>query len=199
MVAPAISFWTSSSTSAHVTQFVTGSLGIMTAVYDYGTIDTGSTGSTVFFWIMNNATGSVGCADAVLTSSGQTYAAAAQLGLGHHDSGSASHTNESSYAWSMQSGSLTGSVYVSSSFYYRTSVGFSGSVVSSGALSSPYIVIYSGSSGNRLSVSGLTLSGSPDAAGKSGSGWLIASYIDVLNGTPQGSKTGSFCLKYQYT
>ena len=33
----------------------------------------------------------------------------------------------------------------------------------------------------------------------SGSAWLIASYLNVLNSTPQGTKTGSFCLRYKYT
>lgn len=201
MVAPTISYWTSSNVSSHTTAFITGSWGLMNTVYDYGTIDTGSSGSTVFFWIANNASGSAQVAHAILTSSGQTYNLAIQLGLGEHASGSADHMSSGTNSWDLQSGSFTGSVWVSSSFYYRTSVGYSGSIVSSGAASNAYINICSGSStlgSRRLSFNGLVLSGSPDV-GTSGSAWLIASYISVPNGIPQGQRTGSFCLKFQYT
>ena len=207
MVAPAISFWTGAGTtqpiigSKYTGSFMTGSFGLMETVFNYGTIDTGSSGSTIFFWIWNNASGSAGVAHAILSSSGQTYGAIDQLGLGEHASGSADHAAAGANAWDMQSGSLTGSVWLSSSYYYRTSQGYSGSVCSSGAFSKPYMNPMSGSSAlgsRRLSANALVLSGSPDA-GLSGSGWLIASYISVLNGTPQGTRTGSYCIRYKYT
>jgi len=201
MTAPTISFYTSSSVSSAslTTQVATGSWGVMASVYDYGTIDTGSSGSTTFFWICNNAAGAASVSDAILSSSGQAQADTTCLGFGHHESGSAGHASESSYSWGLQSGSLTGSVFVSSSYFYMSNAGFTGSVATSGSLSMPYIYIYSGSSGNRLFVpANFILSGSQNG-GNSGSAWLIASYLNVLNATPQGTKTGSFCLRYKYT
>ncbi len=202
MPAPLISFYTGSgSPPSFAGCTATSSLGVMAAVYDYGTIDTGSTGSTTFFWIINNATGSLsGIAHAILSSSGQTYNGIDQLGLGEHASGSADHATTGVNAWDMQSGSLTGSVYISSSFYWQSAAGITGAAGASGSLSRVYMNPFSGSGGTvsrRLAPSALVLSGSPDGGG-SGSGWLIASYISVLNGTPQGSRTGSFCLRYKY-
>jgi len=201
MGAPVITFYTSSSVTngSLTTQCATGSWGLMSTVYDYGTIDTGSSGSTVYFWIVNNAAGAASISDVILSSSAQAQADGTCLGFGHHESGSASHASESSYSWSLQSGSLTGSVFVSSSYFYMSNAGFTGSVATSGSLTRPYIYVYSGSSGNRLFVpANFILSGSQNG-GASGSAWLIASYLNVLNATPQGTKTGSFCLKYKYT
>jgi hypothetical protein len=204
--APSITFWTGSNTGSFGGAFATSSWGQMLTVFDYGTINTGSTGSTVYFWIYNNATGSQNIASAILSASAQYtgYPTGSwnQLGLGHHESGSVSHTTEGSYAWSLQSGSLTGSVWVSSSYFYSTALGFSGSSgsgpVSSSWCSQGYIYIFSGSYGNRLTANGLVLSGSISGT-TTGSGWLIASYLNILTGIPQGGKTGSFCVAYQYT
>jgi hypothetical protein len=169
-------------------------LGAMATVFDFGTIDTGSSGSNTWFWIFNNIAGATGIASAILSSSTSN-----QLGLGHHESGSTSHVSESSYTWSLQSGSLTGSVWVTGSWTLITGTGTPN--YSSGAASSPWTYIYSGSSGNRMTLNITTgkLSGSADLGGNSGSAWLVGAYISVLNATPQGTKTGSFCVKYQYT
>ena len=209
MVAPAITFYTGAGTTETVYaakwtgSFMTGSFGAMATIHDYGTIDTGSSGSTLFFWIWNNSSGSLAVADAILSSSGQTYGGTDQLGLGEHASGSADHNSSGVLSGNdLQSGSLTGSVWISSSYYYRTSQGYSGSVGSSGSLSKAFMNPMSGSAAlgsRRLSLDGFVLSGASGDAGRSGSGWLIASYINVLNGTPQGSRTGSFCLRFKYT
>lgn len=203
MTAPVITFWTGSSTtgdSAPNGAFNMAALGQMATVFDYGTIDTGSSGSNTWFWIWNNIAAASDIADAILSSSGQVPGNASQLGLGHHESGSAGHNSESSYTWSLQSGSLTGSVWVRSNYYL---IGITGSLYSSGALASNWCYIYSGSSGTRLSTNGLVLSGSTTmgVSGSLGSGsaWMIGSYIYVLNGTSRGTKTGSFCVRYKYT
>jgi len=203
MPAPSISFYTSSDVTSHNAAFVTGSWGLMASVYDFGTIDTGSSGSTTFFWIVNNASGSTLVADALLSSSAQAQGDTTCLGLGHHEPNAADHASESSTYNGLQSGSLTGSIFVSSSFFYMSNNGYSGSVKTSGSLSMPYINIVSGSAatGRRLFMPGAfyILSGSPAAGATSGSGWLVASYINVLNTTPQGVRSGSFCLRYKYT
>jgi hypothetical protein len=167
----------------------------LSSVYNFGTVDTGSSGSNLWFWIFNNwATGS-GISDALLSSSGQTYAAAAQLGLGHHASGSASHLDESLHDYDIQSGSFTGSVWASFNYYMQIRSG-APNVLSSGSITPVWITIYSGSSGNRLTTSIVpTLTGSSC----SGSGILVSSYVFVQSGVAQGSKTGSWCLRYQYT
>lgn len=199
MAAPVITFWTGSATtgdSAPNGAFNMTAVGAMATVFDYGTIDTGSSGSNTWFWIWNNAAASASIADAILSSSAQVPGDTSQLGLGHHESGSAGHNSESSYDWSLQSGSLTGSVWVRSNYYQ---IGIKGTTHVSGALTSNWNYIYSGSNGTRLTTNGLVLSGSTSQGGTSGSGWMIGSYIYVLNGTTQGTKTGSFCLRYKYT
>lgn len=203
MVAPNISFWTGSDVTTTGAAFDITKLGQMATIYDYGTIDTGSSGSIAYFWVCNNATGSAGpFADAILSSSGQTYNGTDQLGLGEHASGSADHNTTGINQWDMQSGSLTGSVWIRSVYYQRSPIGFSGSVgLTSGSLASAFMNPMSGSAAagsRRLSMTALVLSGSGGAL-PSGSGWLIGSYIQVLNGTPQGPRTGSFCLRYKYT
>ena len=196
MSAPVITFYTSSATITGNTPpnsvFDMTKLGAMATVFNFGTIDTGSSGSNTWFWIFNNIAGSTSIEDAVASSSTGN-----QLGLGHHESGSTSHISESSYTWSLQSGSLTGSVWVTGSYTLLTGAG---NVYSTGAQSSPWTYIYSGSSGNRMLFpkSG-TLSGSTDLGGGSGSAWLVGCYISILNATPLGAKTGSFCVKYTYT
>ena len=201
MSAPVISFLTSSTVTGGPTPpnavFNMATLGAMATVYDFGTIDTGSSGSTTWFWIFNNIAQAASISSAIISSS------TTSLGLGHHESGSGGHNTEGTYSWSLQSGSLTGSVWVTGSWYVPSGA----SVYSSGAVSSGmnsatgFMYIYSGSSGNRLTGSSAfsKISGSADLGGTSGSGWLIGSYISVLSTTPQGSKTGSFCLKFQYT
>lgn len=200
MTAPVITFWTGSSTtgdSAPNGAFNLAAFGQMSTVFDYGTIDTGSSGSNTWFWIFNNSAGASDIADATLSSSGQVPGSTAQLGLGHHESGSAGHNSESSYTWSLQSGSLTGSVWVRSNYYFTGIKGTAASYAS-GAWTSNWNYIYSGSNGTRLTNNGLVLSGSTSMGGTSGSAWMIGSYIYVLNGTSQGTKTGSFCIRYKY-
>jgi hypothetical protein len=205
MVAPIISFYTSSgnATDSSVV-WITSSWGAMSAVFDFGTIDTGSSGSTIYFWVVNNYSGSANVSDALLSSSGQAQGDGVCLGFGHHASGSADHAAETTANrdWDLQSGSLTGSVWASSSWYFMTDIGISGSRGASGSLSMPYINIVSGSAatGRRLFTPGAfyILSGS-QTGGRSGSAWLIASYLSILSTTPQGPKTGSFCLRYKYT
>lgn len=197
MAAPSITFYTSSATITGDTPpnavFDMGSLGAMATVHNFGTIDTGSSGSNTWFWIWNNIAGAASIASAILSSS-----TANELGLGHHESGSASHITEGTYAWSLQSGSFTGSVWVKSNYYLQSGAG---SEYTSGAMASGWKYIYSGSSGVRLELpgAGTKLSGSADMGGSSGSAWLVGTFIHVLNGTPQGTKTGSFCCKYKYT
>ena len=197
MSAPVITFYTSSATITGTvppnSAFDMTKLGAMNNVFDFGTIDTGSSGSNTWFWIFNNIAGAAGISSAILSGSANL------LGLGHHESGSTSHISESSYTWSLQSGSLTGSVWVISAFTLITGTGTP--VYTSGAANCDWTYIYSGSSGNRMLLPITTgkLSGSADLGGASGSAWLVGAYISVLNGTPQGTKTGSFCVKYQYT
>lgn len=196
MSAPVITFYTSSATITGNTPpnsvFAMNQLGQMATVFDFGTIDTGSSGSTTWFWVWNNIAGASGISTAILSSSTSNL-----LGLGHHESGSTSHVSEGTYAWSLQSGSFTGSVWVTGSYVLTSGTGTPN--YKSGAASSAWTYVYSGSSGNRLVFpKDGRLSGSADLGGNSGSAWLIGCYINVLNGTPQGSKTGSFCVKYQY-
>ena len=196
MSAPVITFYTSSATitgnSPPNSVFDMTKLGAMNPTFDFGTIDTGSSGSITWFWIFNNIAGTTTIEDAILSSSTSN-----QLGLGHHESGSTSHLTESSYTWSLQSGSLTGSVWVTGSYILLTGAG---NKYVTGAQSSIWTYIYSGSSGSRMTLgaSGV-LSGSTTLGGNSGSAWLVGCYINMLNGTPLGSKTGSFCVKYTYT
>ena len=205
MSAPVITFYTSSATitgnAPPTSVFDMTKLGAMGNVYNFGTIDTGSSGSNTWFWIFNNIAGATTIEDAVLSSS-----TANQLGLGHHESGSTSHASESSYTWSLQSGSLTGSVWVTGSYLLLTGAGsvyVSGAASSGGvgsSQSSTWAYIYSGSSGARLVFPNYgILSGSTTQGGNSGSAWLIGCYISILNSTPLGTKTGSFCVKYTYT
>ena len=201
MSAPSITFYTSSATITGNTPpnsvYDMTKLGAMATVFDFGTIDTGSSGSNTWFWIFNNIGGSASIADAILSSS-----TSQELGLGHHESGSTGHNTESSYSWSLQSGSFTGSVYATS--YYQLTSG-AGNKYTSGSLTSPsglWTAIYSGSSGQRLLYPSpnatASLSGSTGLGGNSGSGWLVGVWIYVQNGVAQGTKTGSLCVKYKY-
>lgn len=194
MSAPVITFYTGSQTTGNTPPsgaFNMSALGAMASVFDFGIIDTGSSGSNTWFWIWNNIAGQAGISDAILSSSTVNL-----LGLGHHESGSTNHITEGTYAWSLQSGSFTGSVWVISNYYVKSGAG---SVYNSGALATGWNYIFSGSSGRRLEMpGGGVLSGSQGLGGKSGSGWLIGCYIRVANNVPQGSKTGSFCVKFQY-
>ena len=120
--------------------------------------------------------------------------AANDLGIGAHDSGSANHIDQSTLP--------TGSLWVSGSQYVlgSGSQGGAGTRVT-GSLSSAWQYVYSGSSGTRklLNVTDGKLSGSTDLGGASGSAWVITHYCYVPTGVSQGSKTGSWCLKYTYT
>ena len=205
MSAPVITFYTSSTVAGGPSPpngvFNMAALGLMATVYDFGTIDTGSSGSTNWFWVWNNIAQASSISSAVISSS------TTSLGLGHHESGSAGHASESSFSWGLQSGSLTGSVWVTGSWYVTSGAsGYSSGAVSStnfgsGSSATGYLYIYSGSSGNRMigATTFSKISGSADLGGTSGSAWLIGTYVSVLNATPQGTKTGSFCLKFQYT
>lgn len=196
MAAPSITFYTGSASTGNSPPngvFDMSKLGALATVHDFGTIDTGSSGSNTWIWIWNNIGGSASIADAILSSSTSN-----ELGLGHHESGSTGHNTESSYDWSLQSGSFTGSVVVASNYYLQSGAG---SVYTSGSFSSGWVKIYSGSSGQRLELpgAGTKLSGSSGLGGNSGSAWLCGIYIHVQNGVAQGTKTGSLCVKYKYT
>jgi hypothetical protein len=56
MTAPTITFWTGSTVTGNTlaSGWPTSSWGQMATVFDYGTIDTGSSGSCTWFWIWNN-------------------------------------------------------------------------------------------------------------------------------------------------
>jgi hypothetical protein len=172
----------------------------LAAVYDYGTINTGSSGSNVVWMIWNNWSGS-GTPAAVNIASAVCSGAANDLGIGAHDSGSANHIDQSTLP--------TGSLWVSGSYYVLGSGSQGGAgtrVTGSGASdgkTGPWAYVYSGSSGVRkLLITANAdgkLSGSADLGGASGSAWVITHYCYVPTGVSQGSKTGSWCLKYTYT
>ena len=176
MVAPIISFRANDESA-------------LPAVYDYGTIDTGSSGSVVTWQIWNNWSGS-GTAAQTNVASAICSGSANELGLGCHDSGSADHATQTELP--------TGSLWVSGSAYI---IGTGTDVRVTGSLSQDWTNVYSGSSGVRmlLATADGKLSGSADLGGTSGSAWVVAHYIYVPNGTSQGSKTGAMCLKYKYT
>ncbi len=179
MVAPSITFRDNSEAA-------------IAAVYNYGTIDTGSSGSTITWQLWNNWSGSgtnavTAVASAVLSGSGDT------LGLGAHDSGSADHLTQSTLP--------TGSLWVSGSSYIISS-GIAGTGLrTTGSLTSAWEYIWCGSSGNRkiLNVGDGKLSGSADLGGTSGSAWVVSHYCFVPSGQAQGTVTGSYCMKYTYT
>jgi hypothetical protein len=72
MSAPVITFYTSSATitgnSPPNSVFDMTKLGAMNNVFDFGTIDTGSSGSNTWFWIFNNIAGAASIESAVLSS-----------------------------------------------------------------------------------------------------------------------------------
>jgi len=179
MVAPSLTFRSNTETA-------------VAAVYDYGTIDTGSSGSNVIWQIWNNWTGSGVAAVAAVASAILSGSTAEELGLGAHDSGSANHIDQSTLP--------TGSLWVSGSSYI---IGGLPTERVTGSCSSAFEYLYSGSSGNRkILVTGTgdgKLSGSADLGGTSGSSWVITHYAFVPSGQAQGTVTGSLCLKYKYT
>lgn len=183
---------------APVITFLSNTETALAAVYDYGTISTGSSGSTVTWQIWNNWSGSL-VAAALNIASAVCSGSANELGLGAHDSGSADHINQAVLP--------TGSLWVSGSFYIIGSGSLGVAAIRvTGSFSSPYMNVYSGSSGVRKALTGSTvslpdgkLSGSADLGGYSGSAWVISHYCYVPTGTTQGTKTGSWCLKYTYT
>jgi len=179
MVAPSITFRSNAE-------------GALAGVYDYGTIDTGSSGSTVTWQIWNNWTGSGIAGVAAVASAILSGSTAEELGLGAHDSGSANHIDQSNLP--------TGSLWVSGSAYI---IGGLPAERVTGSNSQAWQYVYSGSSGDRMilntgEVDG-KLSGSADLGGTSGSAWVISHYCFVPSGQAQGSVTGSWCLKYKYT
>jgi hypothetical protein len=163
------------------------------SVYDYGTIDTGSSGSNVVWQIWNNYSGS-GVSSSASVASAICSGSTNELGLGVHDSGSANHIDQSVLP--------TGSIWISGSNYI-VGVGTTRLTGSYNAMSQAWNYYYSGSSGRRLLLvtenGDGKLSGSADLGGYSGSAWRITHYCYVPNDATQGTKTGAMCLKYKYT
>ncbi len=153
---------------APIITFRDNSENALSAVYDFGTIDTGSSGSNVTWQIWNNWSGS-GTAAQTNVASAILSGSANELGLGAHDSGSANHADQSDLP--------TGSVWVSGSSYI---IGSGTNVRVTGSLSQDWTNIYSGSSGVRmlLATPDGKLSGSADLGGTSGSAWVIKSWIE---------------------
>lgn len=177
MVAPVITFRASNEAA-------------LAAVYDYGTIDTGSSGSNVVWQIWNNYSGS-GVASAANVASAILSGSGNDLGLGAHDSGSANHIDQSSLP--------TGSFWVSGSQYIKGVA----AVRVTGSASQAWQYLYSGSTGNRMLLftgnGDGKLSGSTDLGGYSGSAWVVQTYCYVPSTVGQGAIYGAACLKYKYT
>lgn len=156
MVAPSITFRDNSESA-------------LSSVHDFGTIDTGSSGSNATWQIWNNWSGS-GTNAATAVASAICSGSANELGLGAHDSGSANHIDQSTLP--------TGSVWVSGSDYI-VGLGAVGDPevrsTGSGVTSVAWANVYSGSSGVRmlLDIGDGKLSGSADMGGLSGSAWVV--------------------------
>jgi hypothetical protein len=137
------------------------------------------------------------------------------LGLGCHDSGSADHQDQNDSTnhgtWYLPTGSLwvntgsSGKDYIIGSGSAGVGPRVTGSLPNIGTYATASCTtpqnVYSGSAGLRiwLPVVDGKLSGSTDLGGTSGSAWRFTHYCYVPVGTVQGSKSGSWCLKYTYT
>ncbi len=158
------------------------------ATWDFGTINTGSSGSNQTWFIFNNYAAATSIANATSVS------------FREHDQGDGTHALTT---WSPASGWL----YVRGIAYRNWTgsgasppTGYStGSAV--GTQDAAFTNVYSGST-NALTMAQIgTLSGSNTVSSPAatGSAWEVNVYMAVPNTATQGLKSGSVCAYYQYT